>query len=1169
MSTKDNESIVFVNAPIKDSSEDIIGMGVYADKLKNAIDNGAKMIAITSPFGAGKSSLAKLLENNLQEHNEYCVQHVSMWPRLCSSKEDQDGDQVASENDLLSLHGYFLTQMISKISPSKANFAAKRLNGQYGLLRVHAEGLASPLSLIVAVALIVLRFIIVHFSSAEETVLGFTPLIIGNILMATGVLIIAITILNTEILFSSNRSEGQRIITSADIVESYRKYILKSKNDHIIVVVEDLDRTEDTNLVITFLKELRKYYVEDENNKVVFVVNIKPESFLHPSLDSHEADSKESLYSKLFDYTLNLQSINISDYDVILNELILNKQQAISKLLGIENATLEELPELEWIVRGKNISIRTIKDRLNRTFSLFESLKDKFPDSKIELSKCAAASYLVTSFEKEFYKTGDEFFGLLSEAYIRNELSEEIERLMPKASNEYKNAVKQLIEAHLIDDEYHIYYYNYPKDGRIYYSDEIVVRNAILYGEVSETLHDMAEKATDRGSAVFQESFEKVKKLGIPIQDCVFADEIIYKNALKYHPEGVYKWLNQLDYKGTSAAITTSKLISVLSMDKERNVFNSQHAKKYAEIWSEKFSEPDLLRFRQKLCREFSSEILWYKPLFVAPHQIISPDEISLLDLCNAVELTDVKCETLSNEVIDRILDCFKESHADKKEIEAVENLIRSAEKTKKINISAEEYLNYMLIATVIPADFEKSIVGSIKSNQDHFAIYQSVINQTSSPLTSQTMDIICEVNKYNGFSERVSDILFDNERQLQGILIKLAEGYQIAFSSDAIKEIILQESTNIANKFPELFLILRRRIIESGKVTIENYKGLFSENCPVITKEELWLLNKQSIINDLFILKLIAPSKVTAEAGAYIAEFFNRKWHNNTEAYEILALLSNCENSIAHMIFHSFDYINHLQFYRFSAPRKKAITEKYEQILKLGTPMGQIDFMNTVKCIYSQFDNGILPNINGNEKLEEAYCKAVDSANASSITKTTMSNIAGLSYYYPLSEQICERLYEAKYYKDYVVATAMRKNAFILDNSEKTEVLWPTYISIFNSQDPEDVATHMSENIAFLREIMKRKSFEGLSEDARKKLLVIDQNADSLRDLLNYNERFVIDYLSKVAGFTDYFAAEEFVSLVESNRFLGQSEDVYTNTHSKLIDSKLKARYTRAHKRA
>ena len=113
------------------------------------------------------------------------------------------------------------------------------------------------------------------------------------------------------------------------------------------------------------------------------------------------------------------------------------------------NATLEELPELEWIVRGKNISIRTIKDRLNRTFSLFESLKDKFPDSKIELSKCAAASYLVTSFEKEFYKTGDEFFGLLSEAYIRNELSEEIERLKVDVENwreKYADLAKQLVE---------------------------------------------------------------------------------------------------------------------------------------------------------------------------------------------------------------------------------------------------------------------------------------------------------------------------------------------------------------------------------------------------------------------------------------------------------------------------------------------------------------------------------------------------------------------------------------------------------------------------------------------------------------------------------------------------------------------------------------------------
>ena len=68
--------IVFINTPIHDESEDIIGFQAHVDSLQAAIDANAQMIAITSPFGAGKSSVTELLRSNRTNQR---VVNVSMW----------------------------------------------------------------------------------------------------------------------------------------------------------------------------------------------------------------------------------------------------------------------------------------------------------------------------------------------------------------------------------------------------------------------------------------------------------------------------------------------------------------------------------------------------------------------------------------------------------------------------------------------------------------------------------------------------------------------------------------------------------------------------------------------------------------------------------------------------------------------------------------------------------------------------------------------------------------------------------------------------------------------------------------------------------------------------------------------------------------------------------
>lgn len=77
-----NNSLVFMNTPITSKSEDVIGFSTYVEKLDAAISNGGQMVAITSPFGAGKTSVVELLQERYLNDPQKRVIKVSMWSNL-------------------------------------------------------------------------------------------------------------------------------------------------------------------------------------------------------------------------------------------------------------------------------------------------------------------------------------------------------------------------------------------------------------------------------------------------------------------------------------------------------------------------------------------------------------------------------------------------------------------------------------------------------------------------------------------------------------------------------------------------------------------------------------------------------------------------------------------------------------------------------------------------------------------------------------------------------------------------------------------------------------------------------------------------------------------------------------------------------------------------------
>ncbi len=121
---------VILNQPIEDEKNDWIGVKVYVDKLEAAINDGAKMIAVTSDFGSGKSSLLAMYKKRIQKgifhFRPKSMYIINMWEAL--ERMNEGG------NSVVELHKSFLFHVINQLSPSKGSYISKRLSKNYGFV---------------------------------------------------------------------------------------------------------------------------------------------------------------------------------------------------------------------------------------------------------------------------------------------------------------------------------------------------------------------------------------------------------------------------------------------------------------------------------------------------------------------------------------------------------------------------------------------------------------------------------------------------------------------------------------------------------------------------------------------------------------------------------------------------------------------------------------------------------------------------------------------------------------------------------------------------------------------------------------------------------------------------------------------------------------------------
>ena len=1177
-----NRKIPYMNKPISEETVDEIGMEVYVDYLEGAIENDADIIAVVSGFGTGKSSLIALLKEKYsgweERHNRKCKRvycTVNLWSQL----ENQD--------QTVELHRAFLYQLIANVYPKKSSYFSRRTGKNFGMFKISAE---SPIwSFFVSLAVVVFAIIsimqyffdiIVSVELFTEKQLSFIVLI-GYLFCAVVVILL---VLQTELIFSSKDSEGNREIEENELIDLYREHVLLPKNilswfislfvkpKHIVVVIEDLDRTDNGEQVYFFLKELRKYYVPSEQvdanfiNEVTFIVNIMPEDKLLEKCGNQVEPQDKYVYDKVFDYFLNLNRVNIDNFDAVLEALIREKRKELEGL-GIfvaEDDNVHKIDGMQWVILGKKLSLREVKARLNDTIVLYESLRKKFGPDSAELSKCAAVAYLRNAFSKEFYALEDRTLEEMYTWYAKENITEEEflnkYHMEEKKDKEFCKALYMQIESHLIDGNYRSYFFNYPKDSHLYNVQETNVRNLIIYNEeLTEQMKEDIEYVAVRRSEVITDAMEKAIELRQQLPKVVMLSDMLWKIASTNYPLFLVSLVaNNISHIEAVTLEHLKMISSIVDMENSADILCNAILDNKKEI---------IVNIREYLVTKHLSHINKYVKLFRLEEAPLNIAELILMKSISLEHILDMiyGVETcLSGEVIDKISSRVFEEKLEETVVKA-ERFFTELAETFEVEEMIDVLTKYTLKRKCIIPKIEEEILDGIENEALDKRRYFEIVNGLPADAIGRTqIDTIITLDRPGLVNKDICDLM-KAEGLLTAYLMNMIEAYadSITIGLDEVKEVLTTDGADIWKNHPEIFKKIRLWTCLQYKDDVVNIKECFMTPYPIINVDEMQYINQPDVAMSVY-----DASRADEDEGDTFVDFCNRQFRTSTVAFLIFCFVAKMEKSVVAKVFYKLD-MKKVRFSLMGMARKKEILELMRVPLKLNTSEEIIRFMDYTESLIPELEQEILPDLKQDKdgKLCKQYISAVKKSGK--ITKETLRVIVSMPVRYACGDMINEKLYEKKYYKVYVSSKTQELNQFVVEY-DKIDTLWSTYMSIFKSIDGYSLTrSYMYKNIEFLKLIQNRNAYKELPEVSRLALANIPQDEKTLLDVLNYTDEFVIKYFSAIVGFSSKDAAQTFVQIMQNHQKYAQKKSIYDNVYDKLGNAQLKGKYTKLYKRA
>lgn len=1180
------ERLPYLNRPIDNEEHDWIGMAEYADYLKAAIDRGAEMIAVTAEFGTGKSSLIQLLKKKCKGMC-YRIFEVDLWCHLESvyqCKKDRSSDMgEAIQIGSADIHKAFLYQLANQISSRLGDYVSKRMSENYGLLQLRIGHIWLRAVVVAGVICLGAGKVVLETAKLLEEQYKILSGHTGSFSVALsvlGILCLWTVLSHSEIVFSSRDSEGKRSWKELDAGELFHNQILKRRLwgwwKRTVIIIEDLDRSNDMGSVAQFLKEIRKYYLAPRkrhtilkflNKRITFVVNIKQESCL---LDKK---MEPKLYPKIFDFILDLKKINIDNYDQILEGLLLekgNELQRLGLLEGEKEVTgkaVMNIPGIQWMIRGQALDVREVKNRLNTALLLYASLSGKFGKDKISFEKCAVVSYISLAFPEECQQMKDHTLDELMKDYLSGICTEvrDFRERLGGSNNEYAKEIYDLVQGHQIDGGYRTYFYNYPKGSHLRSLEEELVYNVILYPneiEHPKDLEELIRRVKKNAPEALQEAFDKLKALHISFPNIVLESPELFAYTWKEERENTLELIGELE-QGLGIDDAFRILLQLVQFPEIKDYSKKELAEELCKTWNEMYSSSFRRCLRMRLCEKIPEEILLYDNLFRECDAPMNTEEITYLtDVRYILRLMQNTEDAWETECLRLIHQRILKEEPWKTNEEACSRFYLFL--MESMGLNGEEvlwfFLGYMKASGRIWESMAEDLLVLLEEHTEYNKEYVELLNQID--LERWTEDMVQSVRRLHlteGLCENVCNVLWEHEMYPE-YLYHMIRGNldKIAFDLPQVIEAYSRIETDLYNEDESSWFAVRLHLISRYEKELIHYQYLFGGGNPFPTEEEV------SKVKDIpAFLLLLNPEEVKAVHTELLVRWFESSYRSSQTAFAILKFICGMLENICREIFFKMD-LQVVNYRRMSKKKKTEIREELTTVLALEDPKEALKYMEHTGELDEVLERSIGRELQEDKSLRIQYVDLMNKLRKPS--RQTISNIVRMTWLFPYCEEIEEELYQRKVYNKYVSSKILRLGRFEIEN-EKKDILWPVYLDILRSTAYGNVKTLLALNNGFLRQVMKQKGYQGMYEENRKFFARIYRDSDCLRDAQGYGEEFLDEYLSMISGFEDENAAEEFLEIIKEHPRLIRSEKIYENVHEKLVNPVLKGKYTRLKK--
>lgn len=1054
-----NNKVVYINKTIDESNKDYLGVEPQVDSIITAVDKGAKMIGVIADYGSGKSTLAEMIKKKAKNKK---IIKVNMWGNIEENK---------SEDSVTSMDKSLLYQIAKNSGNSNlAKHVNKRLNPNNGFISIALKSWTFWIWFIVAIIFLVAGILV---SSSNFVIKINDEWTVGNGIyvaayIASAIVLIAGVIRSGGLAYSSWKSEGEKKFDESNLFSIFNEIIddIKS-NNKTIIVIEDLDRVDKPERVLSFIKEVYRFSSLCQDKGIVFMVAIKPKEELLKN-NNEKIGLKVLLdYEKIFDYMVELKPIHIQDFDAILRSLINENNEQLHELLG-KDLNVDIYPDFSILAEGKDLTIRVLKHRLNNAILLFDSIKNKQVTNQniISMKTCCVVSYLQSQYEKEFYllvnsqgvlpqiiekgitllmdnniakeKKVSELYSFISNCDIFNNNKNEV----------FFNRLAQYVINGDIKGDYREYFYSYPKGSYIQCKEETELQEILLFpydkNITDDRLSIIVDKNIELKCMILKNTIKMVQERGFNLPLLVIRNEKLLDFCYNNFPDFLIKTLvDNLLWTKESANKTVDSLVTIIN-------YKSKTTEKIIEAYVEQTHArigelgQEALECRLLLLKAIKDKILLFKKIYFEKNSpILCEDEI------NKIENEDVLFELVLDEKVtkqffvdlsNRINNTFNLNN--KSKLERLMELFVTQYPSLKPDTTIA--LLSLLKVNKITNDKVFSVIAkSYNKTENHEALIQYLNNINT--YSDKYLEEINRITLVDKMSEALVSRLFENKYYKLYLFNKLYNDYDLTekdynieiFNNDIINKLFSFNSSLFAN-YREKLLLLTEDIKE-------NYKFIFSPPYTFVSEKEKSLMKIQDCKT------FFSEQNIEANIEAYV-QLLLSVIKSSKDIFEIANYVLSLAISSKVKIFSQLPF-KQFNYCYLGDKERKTILDLYRNFHAINSANEILKYMELTGDLNDILEQELLEYIN--KYPAENIPETIISQYAAILNQSKkFSNIAReilnlVNYKVGLKKEITDDLMKSGEVKGAIIAETLYNNKFIYNPSIELDVYYEIYTSV------------------------------------------------------------------------------------------------------------------------